>query len=358
MAAQTRAKPKPKPKKPVAPTTVATPDQQAFLASILADPDDKKARLVYADLLQQTDDPRGAFIVMQCTRADLPDGDPRIPELDAQIDALLARHKKAWTAFGKNTGARWEFRRGFVEKLSLDAKDLVTNAAWIFAAEPVEELNVWKIDKSRVRRDKSRLAPILELPLDRVRRLSLARCKLTQDDLAALASARTLGNVEILDLTGRGSGSVETPLAPLANATSLPKLRELRVSGCMMGDAAMAELAASRTLRFTHLIAPRNDFSEAACESIANATWAPQLVSLDLSSNEMIRDEGLRALAASTQLGALRSLKLEYVGLYEEAADIILGSPVFSKLQHLDVSANMSREDYARLKAVFGDRLK
>jgi uncharacterized protein (TIGR02996 family) len=87
-------------------------EERAFLASILANPDDKKARLVYADLLQEHDDPRGAFIVMQCTRADLSDGDPQCAVLDEQIAALLAKHKKAWTALGDNKGARWEFRRG------------------------------------------------------------------------------------------------------------------------------------------------------------------------------------------------------------------------------------------------------
>lgn len=342
------------PKKPPVPTTVATPDQRAFLASILADPDDKKARLVYSDLLQQTDDPRGAFIVMQCTRAELADGDPRIPELDTQIAALLKKHKKAWTAYGDNKGARWEFRRGFVEKLSLDAKDLVANGATIFAAEPIEELSVWKIDESP--KKGSRLGPVLALPLQRIRRLSLARCELEEEDYAALASAKTLGNVEVVDLT-KGTGDT-APIAPLAKATSLPKLRELKLRGCHMGDEGMAALAKSKTLRFTRLDAAMNDLTPEGCEAIADATWAPQLEHLDLSSNEMIRDEGLRALAASTKLTALRSLKLEYVGLYDMAADIILGSPLLAKLEHLDVTANMSRDDYDRLKAVFGNRLR
>jgi len=82
------------------------------------------------------------------------------------------------------------------------------------------------------------------------------------------------------------------------------------------------------------------------------------LVHLDLSSNEMLRDEGLRALAASQSLGALRSLVLSYVGLYEEAADIVLGSPLFAQLEHLDLSQGLSLADRDRLRAVFGDRLK
>jgi uncharacterized protein (TIGR02996 family) len=347
---------KSKAKKAPAPTTVETPAQRAFLASILADPDDKKARLVYADLLSETDDPRGAFIVMQCTRADLADGDPRITEIDAQIEALLKKHKKAWTAHGDNKGARWEFRRGFVEKLSLDAKDLVANGAAILAAEPIEELSVWKIDESPSKVGKSRLAAVLALPLDRIRRLSLARCELTKDDFAALASAKTLGSVEVLDLT-KGTGDT-APIAPLAKATSLPKLRELKLRGCRIGDDGMATLAKSKTLRFSRLDAAMNELTAAGCEAIVNATWAPQLVHLDLSSNEIIGDDGLRALATSTTLTALRSLELEYVGLQDQAVDLILESPMFAKLQHLDVTSSTSRADYDRLKAVFGDRLR
>jgi uncharacterized protein (TIGR02996 family) len=330
--------------------------QQALLADILANPDDKKARLVYADALQEQGDRRGDLIAMQCMRAELPDGDERTGELDKGIEELLEKHKKAWTAFGDNKGARWEFRRGFVEKLSIDANDLLKNGAAIFAAEPIEELGVWKIDECKTKIGRSRLAPLLELPLDRVRRLSLARCKLTRDDFVALAEAETLGSVELLDLTNGGSETI--PIAPLAAAISLPKLRELRIGGCMIGDKGFAALAKAKHLRFSRLVAPRNDAEPASAEAIASATWAPGLVHLDLSSNEMLRDEGLRALAASQNLGALRSLVLSYVGLYEEAADIVLGSPLFAQLEHLDLSQGLSVADRERIRAVLGDRLK
>ncbi|MCX5746256.1 MAG: TIGR02996 domain-containing protein [Proteobacteria bacterium] len=351
------------PKVPKVPTAnkrkalVAAPSaaQQQFLASILADPDDKKARLVYGDLLQDQGDPRGDFIVLQATRAELADTDERVPALDAQLAALLKKHKKAWTAFGDNKGARWEYRRGFVEKLSLDAADLLVNGPAIFAAEPIEELNIWKIQDSKVKLGASRLAPLLALPLHRVRRLSLARCTLTRDDFAALADADTLGGVELLDLSN--GGSAESPIGALAAATSLPRLRELRIGGCMCGDEGLAELARAKALRFERLIAPRNDLTSGGAEAIANATWAPTLVHLDLSSNEQFGDAGLRALGASTKLTSLKTLRLDYVGLYEEAADIVLASPVFARLDVLDLSQGLLAADRDRIRAVFGDRL-
>lgn len=335
--------------------------RQDLLAAILASPGDLKARLVYADLLQEQGDPRGELIALQCARAELPEGagpnaepsDSRIAELDQRIAALLKKHKKAWTAFGENKGARWELRRGFVEKLSIDADDLLANGPAILAAEPIEELSIWKIDEREATQGGSRLAPLLALPLHRVRRLSLARCELTADDFAALAAAETLGRVEVLDLTNCGS-----ELGPLAAATSLPALRELRIGGCMIGDEGFAALAAAEHLRFSRLVAPRTDARPAGAEAIAGASWAPGLAHLDLSSNDLLGDAGLRALVSSPRLGALRSLVLSYVGLYTEAADLVLGSPLLAQLEHLDLSQGLSGADRDRLRAVLGDRLK
>lgn len=336
------AEPEPKP---------ATAEQGKFLAAILANPEDKKARLVYADLLQDRGDPRGDFIAFQCARAELADDDPRAAELDASIAALVKKHKKAWTAAcGENKGARWEYRRGFVEKLSIDAEDLLANAAAIFAAEPLEELNIWKIDESP-----GGLAPLLELPLHRIKRLSLARCALREADYQALARATTLGAVEVLDLTN--GGSVEQPVAPLATATSLPRLRELRLTGAMIGDAQMTALARSTTLRMTRLIAPRNELTAEGVRAIAAAVWAPQLAHLDLSSNEMVGDDGLAALAGSPNLSALETLTMTYAGLHDRAADLVLGSPVFARLRAFDLAQNLSAADRERLRAAFGDRI-
>ena len=321
-------------------------EQRELLANIIANPDDKKPRLVYADLLQERGDPRGEYIILQCTRAELADDDPRAAEIDAQCDALMKKHKKAWTALGENKGARFVFRRGFVEKLSLDADDLLRNADLIFGAEPIEELNIWKIDESKAKQGKSRLAPLLALPLQHIKRLSLARCKLTKEDFEALAAAKTLGNVEMLDLTNGGSATI--PIAPLAKATSLPKLRELKLTGCMMGDKAIAELARSQTLKMKRLDLERNDFSAKACAALADAVWADGLEHLDLSSNEGIGDDGLEHLAKSTRFSALQSLKMTYVGTYDRAADLILSSWLV-RVPQLDI--DLSPDDHERVMA-------
>ncbi len=328
--------------------------QQRFLADIIVNANDKQARLVYADLLQEAGDARGEFIALQCARSELSDADERSAELEARTDALLKKHKKAWSSVcGENKGARYEYRRGFVEKISLDAKDLLANSDKIFAMEPIEELNVWKIHESTRKLGNSKLAPILELPLHRIRRLSLARCLLNEDDFAALAEATTLGSVEVLDLTNGGSN--DNPAAPLAKTTSLPTLRELILRGCLIGDEGVAALAESTTLKMQKLILARNDLTGASGEAIANAGWAPGLVYLDLSSNEMFGDTGLAGLAASTKLGALRSLILEYTGLHEDAPALFKTASLFKQLELIDITQTAVSVD--DLRPVLGERV-
>ena len=51
--------------------------EDAFLHDILAHPDDDAPRLIYADWLDEHNDPRGEFIRTQCALAQLSEEDPR-----------------------------------------------------------------------------------------------------------------------------------------------------------------------------------------------------------------------------------------------------------------------------------------
>ncbi|HEY1552084.1 MAG TPA: TIGR02996 domain-containing protein [Kofleriaceae bacterium] len=351
------AKAPPKSSTKARPTPAGDPESAALLAAITRRPDDKKARLVYADRLQDRGDPRGEFIVLQCTRAELDDSDARVAEIATREAELLKKHRKAWTAFGDTKGARWEYRRGFVEKASLDAAAFAAHGDAILAAEPIEELNLWKIDELRA----PGLAAVLALPLHHVKRLSIGRSRLSVADWTALASATTLGNVELLDASATGLGEVTGAAAAFATTTSLPKLRELRLNGAYLGDADIAAIATSTTLRIERLIATHNSFGAAAIEAIVAAPWAKHLVHLDLSSNEDIRSDGLEVLAAATTLPALETLRLDYAGIWSEGdrlVDVVLESPVFARLSLLDLSQNFGTEQRERIRAVFGARFK
>ena len=63
-----------------------TTTRAELLAAIIADPDNRAARQVYADLLQQEGDPRGEFIATQLARSAL--------KTRTGAKALLAREEE------------------------------------------------------------------------------------------------------------------------------------------------------------------------------------------------------------------------------------------------------------------------
>jgi uncharacterized protein (TIGR02996 family) len=65
-------------------------EDDAFLADIIANPDDDGVRLIYADYLDERGDPRGEFIRVQIERARLPEDDPRQEPLATRERWLLA----------------------------------------------------------------------------------------------------------------------------------------------------------------------------------------------------------------------------------------------------------------------------
>lgn len=93
-----------------------TPEE--LLALVYADPDDDGARLVYADLLVERGDPRGAFILLQFQAR----GGTLTDKQWTRMNALQRKHQKVWLrsiwpAFGNNKGLvdkdAVQFERGF-----------------------------------------------------------------------------------------------------------------------------------------------------------------------------------------------------------------------------------------------------
>lgn len=197
-------------------------EQEALLKAIAAAPDDDLPRLVYADWLDEHDNPaRAEFIRTQISLASDQDeagGRSRTPEDKAKLihrsAELLRQNQADWEAplrrhFGKGID-RVLFRRGFPERFRL------TGAA--------------------VRR----LSGLLELPGVIPLELDLRGATLSDTDLRSLAKLTSLGS---LYLTGSNVGD-----ADLRHLTGLRNLELLVVVNTGVTGAGLRTLAESPDL--------------------------------------------------------------------------------------------------------------
>jgi len=156
----------------------------AFLAAIIAEPDDDALRLIFADYLDDHGQPeRAEFIRVQCKLAKL-EAQEVVPVyesavnraaifnavLDYQREQLRQRERELLFAANSNgthtnrcawfepfrkfclvTQERdgWEFRRGFVESVTLSAADFYQHAAALFRAAPLTAVRLANLKPQR-----------------------------------------------------------------------------------------------------------------------------------------------------------------------------------------------------------------
>jgi uncharacterized protein (TIGR02996 family) len=197
---------------------------EALLAAILAAPDDDTPRLVYADWLDEHDQPeRAEFIRVQIALAH-----GSTLALRAREKVLLALYKAEWLAPLKTAGeplhgtAHGQFRRGFVEIVWMTALEFVIQAEALFARIPVRELRATKTLSVGFR-------ALLRCPLlARLTGLDFSDRLFGDRDVWELASSTNVGALRILRL--RGCRITDTGALRLAQVKFDCPLRELDVS--------------------------------------------------------------------------------------------------------------------------------
>lgn len=107
---------------------------EELLAEVYADPNDVEARLIYADRLLESGDPRGELIILQCSGEDT----PLSKEQRRREKELLAKHSVDWlgdlSPVLLKTGL--VYKRGFVDtcvfkaKNRIQAERLIGHPAW------------------------------------------------------------------------------------------------------------------------------------------------------------------------------------------------------------------------------------
>ncbi len=84
---------------------------EAFLQAMLEAPDDETQRLIYADWLDEQDDPRGEFIRVQCQLTRLAADDPARPALEERERRLYAEVSPGWPGSPRDRAAAFAFCR-------------------------------------------------------------------------------------------------------------------------------------------------------------------------------------------------------------------------------------------------------
>jgi uncharacterized protein (TIGR02996 family) len=224
-------------------------DHDALLRAIAEHPEEDTPRLMYADWLDENDQPdRAEFVRVQVELGRLDLNDPaRRPWVVRHVQ-FLRDHVPGWKAeLPRLPGIEWgDFNRGLVEEVQAQTEAaLVEHAAAVFAEPAIH------IVRLRWLHNAPRLAALPELA--RVRVLRLIGAGTYETDLRTLLSSPHLANLTVLDLHGnRGGDGLARDLA----RDLCPNLTDLWLGQNGIGDEggrALAEALGLRSLRFLDL---------------------------------------------------------------------------------------------------------
>lgn len=331
-------------------------DAGRLLAEILADPANEAARLVYADHLMELGDPRGELVQLQCRFEKIAWDDPERRRLDERIADLLATHESEWTREVRALGfddhlQQVSMRRGFVEKVRLDARDAAQRIPALRALTPLREVHVSGTDGAHLDDAGAALCELeaisfrgfpRELSHAVAQRLprwphqgKLRTLHVSGSEAArAIAATPALRGLEVLRVT-----SIEPQgIAQLAMAPHVATVHTLELPQSGIGPDGLDALARSAyfsALRRVQLEHAR--LTGAAIETFARSAIAPALRQLRVHHNKL-GDRGATALA--TGFPALDLLDVEATELRGDGAVDLFASARLPKLVSLDISRN------------------
>ncbi|AWM38470.1 hypothetical protein GobsT_33790 [Gemmata obscuriglobus] len=201
-------------------------DHDALLRAIGEQPEEDTPRLMYADWLEEQDQPERADFVRNQVALNRPglSGEERTP-LVRKNRFYLDNWVPSWKAeLPRIPGIEWgDFRRGLIEEVLADGPaSVVDRAAEIFAVPGIHILRLRWLVPHRAR---SRVQDLARRPeLERLRALRLVAGRADASALRALVNSPHLGRLSVLDL--HGNYADDDTAAALADGR-FPALAEL-----------------------------------------------------------------------------------------------------------------------------------
>jgi uncharacterized protein (TIGR02996 family) len=344
-------------------------DERAFFDRIRDAPDDDAPRLIYADWLDEHDQPdRAEFIRLQCALDRLPDDDPRRPELRERERLLSEANEDRWTASLRPLVSAWEFRRGVVDRVSVDAHQFLDAGTAIFDLAPVRKVrfvNVGEHLTELVQSPQLRLIRELDLAgndlgnrgpnllaksrhLVRLDSLDLGFTELGDKGLQALAGSPVFSSLRRLQINDNNHLGVPGMRA-LSESQFLTSLVELDISGNSLSALALRPLFESPLAeRLDRLALQRNRLGDAGMESLVVSPVFARMIAKDLALDLRrleIGPMGAKALAASPAIERVESLDLEGNVLSDQGLAALAASPYLKRLRVLSLRENRIGDD-------------
>jgi len=323
-----------------------------LLQAVLDAPDDDTPRLIYADWLEEHNQPeRANFIRVQCELARTsqyhPDTRARWTELKQIEQSLWDSNKSPWLRELPDISGFWwdtPFERGFVSRCKPDNANVL-----------VDQSDVW-----------------LNMPVCRGVRLTNA------SGLERLVQSPCLAEVRHLDVE---CWIGDTGVSMLARSPFVRQLKTFQLNNCRVSPAVVAMLTRSPHLSHLQRLELRgNPIHNGGAVELANTPFLDQLRVLDLRNTQMnahglcelaqsplvqrleilrlsynpLGDSGIAELASSPMTTNLILLSIDHTGLTPHGAELLLESPYFSA--NLTVQIEQPNELSPTLYAEFAKR--
>jgi uncharacterized protein (TIGR02996 family) len=325
------------------PPTDANPlpaEADGLLRDIIANPADEAPRLVLADWLDERGDAeqsvRAEFIRLQCDLARTPplwEGDPRcLRERD-----LLQGHDLTWAGpVLPGLVSAWEYRRGFVEAVTVDAAALgdSDNLRALFALAPIREILL-----GGYAHDYGELDEGLFL----VGRLEAIADRGNPDAFLDL-----LRRCEVLPYLRRLT--LHLPSRPIPTFEGLdqvqaPELMELRLPNVHQTAEFLSDLLRLPMFqRLNALAIDRGLLGGSHLPALAEAPCLPHLIDLELASCYDLARQLLLRLLSTLPPGRLRRLSLDRTILSPQTLRQVIKSPALENLTDLSLDAIVGYE--------------
>jgi uncharacterized protein (TIGR02996 family) len=311
----------------------------AFLSASQASPDEDTPRLVYADWLDEqggeTNAARAEFIRTQVQLAQLDGTDPRRPSLEDRENELLRTHESSWAGTLPEGVSRWNFRRGFLSEVWIDAKTLAKEGTDLFARFPIASLH---LQPARRNRRTSTRNLDTEPWLAQIRHLDLTDTPTkTHADADRLLLSKHLTNLRSLEIASPREDANKIPV--LTHADWFSSLEELTLKNWNQDPTRLNHVLGLTSLRTLRLAGCR--YTQEGLWALLSGTFAERKgVRIDLEGDPLfaIAESALRSTGVQPVVGGLDisdSRSQEPLEL-----NSLLSAPGARNLDTLDLSEN------------------